>query len=138
MVIPKVNEPKYFVDFRPISLCNTIYNIFTKAIYLRIQPFISKIISHEQGGFVLGRETPKGEIIAHEVLHSIKDSAFPSFIIKLDMMKAYDRVDWDFVIQVLQRFGFSLKWCKWICSCFSGADFLVIINGAPVGFFRST
>lgn len=92
-IIPKVKEPKSFVEFRPISLCNMVNKIFTKAIYLILQHLIMKIISPEQGGFVLGRETVEGALVAHEVLHYVHTSHLSFLIVKLDMMKAYDKVD---------------------------------------------
>lgn len=92
VILPKVKEPKIFADFRPISLFNTIYKIITKAICLRLQHLIPKFISPKQGGFVPGKETVEGALIAHEVLHSINTSHLPSFIAKIDMMKAYDKV----------------------------------------------
>ena len=73
-IIPKIKDPQKFSDFRPISLCNLSYNIITKAIYMRIQHLIPRIISPEQGGFVPGRETMEGALVAHEVLHSINAS----------------------------------------------------------------
>lgn len=101
-------------------------------------PIIPNLISKEQGCFVPGRETAEGALVAHEVLDSIKKNAIQSVIIKLDMMKAYDRVDWSFLLQVLLKFGFHLKLCKWIMSCLKGAKFLVLINGSPAGFFSSS
>ena len=127
-----------FADFRPISLCNLTYKIITKAIYLRLQHLLPSIISLEQGGFVPGRETIDGALVAHEVLHSINSNQSANFIIKLDMMKAYDRVCWKFLFQVFLRMGFSKGWCKWIKACISGAWFSVIVNGKAAGFFSST
>ena len=54
------------------------------------------------------------------------------------MMKAYDRVFWSFLLQVLQQMGFSNQWCKWIRACISGAWFSVIVNGTASSFFSST
>lgn len=92
ILIPKIKEPKTFVDFFPISLCNLTYKIVSKSIYLRLQNLLPHIISHEQGGFVPGRETMEGEMVAHEVLHSININQSSNFVIKMDMHKAYDKV----------------------------------------------
>lgn len=91
-IIPKTKNPNSFVDFHPIALCNTLYKIITKAISMRLARLIPKIIVGEQGGFVPGKETAEGAIVAHEVLHSISTLSIPAMILKLYMMKAYDRV----------------------------------------------
>lgn len=93
VVIAKVKSPKSFSDFRPISLCNIVYKIFTKAIYLRLFPFISKIMFKEQGDFVPQRKIVEGALVTHEVLHTIQSNKLLSFIVKLDTMKAYTKVD---------------------------------------------
>ena len=91
-LILKVNDPYSFAECHPISLCHIIYTIITRAIYLQLKPIIPKFISIEQGGFVPGRETTKGAIIAHENIHSIKEHNISAFIVKLDMMKAYNKL----------------------------------------------
>lgn len=53
------------------------------------------------------------------------------------MEKAYDRVDWDFLLYMLQRMGFRAKWVRWIQECISSAKFSVLINGAPHGYFSA-
>lgn len=91
-IIPKEEVVKSFADFHPIALCNTLYKIFSKAISIRLSKILPKLISVEQGGFVPNREMPEGAIVAHEVLHSISLQKSPAMILKLDMIKAYDRV----------------------------------------------
>lgn len=59
---------------------------------MRLPNLIPKIVSGEQGGFVPGMEMTEGAIVAHEILHSISHLSIPTMILKLDMMKAYDRV----------------------------------------------
>lgn len=53
--------------------------------------------------------------------------------IKTDMEKAYDRVEWDFVLKILEMFGFSPVWIKWVQQCISTSSFSIFINGSPFG-----
>ena len=57
---------------------------------------------------------------------------------KLDIEQAYDRINWNCIIKVLQKMGFGAKWVKWIKRCISTTSFLVLINGSPIGFFNSS
>lgn len=84
------------------------------------------------------QETSKGAIVAHEILHSISQQKIPTMILKLDMLKAYDHVNWQSLVPVLYRFGFSRCWVKWVFSCISSSHFSVLINGSPSGFFASS
>ncbi|XP_057832660.2 cytochrome P450 750A1 [Cryptomeria japonica] len=121
-IIPKVDNPTSFSDFHLIALCTTLYKIFTKAISVRLSRLLPRIVSLEQGGFVPGRETSEGVNVAHEVLHSISQQKVLAMILKLDMLKAYDRVNWQALRVVLYHLGFSSCWVKEINVI---ADFLV-------------
>ena len=57
---------------------------------------------------------------------------------KLDLEKAYDHINWDFLMLVMQKMGFGEKWAGWIKWCISTTSFSVLINGSPTGFFQST
>ena len=92
-LIPKSDTPSKFAGFRPISLCNLIYKIITKIIATRLKKGLSLGISDEQFGFLEGRQITDAIAIAQETIHSIKIKHKKALVLKLDLIKAYDRVD---------------------------------------------
>jgi hypothetical protein len=96
-LIPKVNKSDSFEGFRPISLCNCAFKIISKILAMRIKPLLSKYITPEQFGFLEGRLIHEAIGSAQEALHSIKVQSLSSFVLKLDLSKAYDRVSWTFL-----------------------------------------
>ena len=77
-------------------------------------------------------------LIANEVIDSWKKTGEKGLICKLDIEKAYDSVNWQFLMSVMQKIGFGVKWREWIWSCISTVKFSVLINGEPAGFFSSS
>lgn len=65
-------------------------------------------------------------------------SGHPSLLCKLDIEKAFDHVNWGFLIHLLKRCGFSNKWRQWISFCLSTVRFSILINGSPCSFFGSS
>jgi hypothetical protein len=100
-LIPKSENPGNFGDYRPIALCNPLYKIITKIISNTIKSLLSFGISKEQFGFLEGRQITDAIGIVQEDLHSIKVKHINAMVLKLDMIKAYDRVDWGFLRLVL-------------------------------------
>jgi hypothetical protein len=137
VLIPKDSSPTSFDDFRPISLCNLIYKIISKVISNRIKPILGRSLSAEQLGFLKGRRIHDAIGAAHECLHSIKQKKLKALIMKLDLKKAFDCVDWDFLRLVLHAVGFGDKFITWILSCVTSANMAVLINGVPSNFFKS-
>ena len=96
VLIPKVDNPSKLMEFRPISLCNVIYKVVAKCLVNRLRPLLVDIISPEQSAFVPGRMITDNALIAFECIHYIQHENDPnkSFCAyKLDLSKAYDRVD---------------------------------------------
>jgi hypothetical protein len=109
-LIPKNKEAISFEDFRPISCCNLIYKLIAKIIALCLNPILSEIISEEQYRFLFKCQIHDTIAITQEALHSIKSKNLSSVVLKLDLSKAYDKVNWTFVRLVLIRLGMNLNY----------------------------
>jgi hypothetical protein len=108
-LIPKSDKPDSFGGFRPIALCNLVYKIITKIIAAKLKTSLSIGISKEQFGFLEGRQITDAIGVVQEALHNIKVKNVKASVLKLDLVKAYDRVDWGFLILVLLQVGLSLE-----------------------------
>jgi hypothetical protein len=74
---------------------------------------------------------------AHECIHSIKQKNQKALILKLDLKKAFDCIDWEFLRLILHAVGFGDKLTNWILACVTNANFVVLINGEASSFFKS-
>jgi hypothetical protein len=113
VLIPKTKNPTSLKDFRPISLCNVIYKVVAKCLANRLRPLLQEIISETQSAFIPGRMITDNAIIAFESIYALQQGskgAGKYCAYKLDLMKAYDRVDLNYLEEVLRKFGFAKKW----------------------------
>jgi hypothetical protein len=111
--------------------------LIAKVIANRVKPILSRALSSEQLGFLKGRQILDAIGTAQECLHSIKVKKLKALILKLDLKKAYDCVNWDFLRLILVQTGFSLSSTNWIMSCVVSSSFVVLINGETSPFFQS-
>jgi len=107
ILIPKIKLPNNVKQFRPICLLNIIYKIITKVLTMRLTKVASRVISNFQIAFIPGRNILDGIVILHETLHSLKMQKEEGIILKLDFEKAYDRVSWTFLEEILVTRNFS-------------------------------
>ncbi|XP_030495226.2 uncharacterized protein LOC115711025 [Cannabis sativa] len=137
VLIPKRGNAQCFDDYRPISLCNFSYKIISKLLANRIKKLLPGIISPSQSAFVPGRWIAENGIIAHEIMDSFKKmKGRRGFVgLKLDMSKAYDRMEWGFLDKALDSFGFGADFRRLIAKCVSSVAFSVLLNGGPLKQF---
>ncbi|XP_074277936.1 uncharacterized protein LOC141601541 [Silene latifolia] len=141
VLLPKVDQPEMVSQFRPISLCNVVYRLASKCLANRIKLVISSLISDSQQAFVPGRLMSDSSVIAHEIIHYFnktkKGSIFYA-VLKLDMHKAFDRVSWHFLMEVMRHMRFPTAWRSLIWECISTVSYRILINGEPSSVITPT
>lgn len=121
-------------DFQPISLCNVIYKIISKVLANRLKQVLPHIISSTQSAFVSGRLVTDNALVACETLHTMrgqKKGKTGSLALKLDISKAYDRVEWVFLRAIMVKLSFPENWINWVMTCVTTPTFSILINGKP-------
>jgi len=137
VLLPKVKPAVNIKQFRLICLLNVIYKIITKVLTIRLTAIVNKVISPFQIAFIPGRDILEGVVILQEVPHELRISKRSGVILKLDFEKAYDKVNWNFLKEVMSRKGFSEKWIEWIMKVVCGGRVAVNLNGELGKYFRS-
>ena len=138
LLIPKKEGVEDLRDFRPINLVGSVYKLLAKVLANRLKSVMREVIFDSQQAFVQGRQILDAVLIANETLDSrLKDNR-PGLLLKMDIEKAFDHVNWDFLMEVMSKMGFGHRWVNWMKWGFSITTFSILINGSPSGFFRSS
>lgn len=125
-------------DYRPIACCNVLYKVVSKIPANRLKKLLPSIISENQSAFIKGRLLMENVLLAAEMVKDYhKESISPRCVMKIDISKAFDSVQWEFVLKGLEALGFSVKFIHWIRLCITSPSFSVQVNGELAGYFQS-
>ena len=136
-----MKNPISVSQYRPISLCNVLYKIFSKVPANRLKKFIPELITKHQSAFAKNRLILDNVLVAFETLHCMKNhnSGQTGFMaIKLDMSKAYDRVEWNYLQKLMEKMGFCSRWIGLMLECVHTVSYSILVNGDPKGLINPT
>lgn len=129
-LIPLVKNSSSVREFRTISCCTVLYKIISKILTGRLQPVMSGLVDYRQTTFVPGRLITDNIAIIHDLVKGYgRKIISPRCMMKIDMRKAYDSVEWLSIEQMLRFLGFSLIFTQWIMECMTTVSYSVVVNG---------
>lgn len=136
VLIPKKAHPEVLPDMQPIALCNVLYKIIAKMLANRLKLVLDTVISDPQSAFVPGRAITDNILISAEIMHFLKRKRQGNegvATLKIDIAKAYDRVEWDFLRAIMLKMGFAAEWVQLIMLCITTVSYSVLRDGNKVG-----
>ncbi|XP_062104315.1 uncharacterized protein LOC133815494 [Humulus lupulus] len=136
-LIPKKDKPSRAVDYRPIACCSTIYKCISKLMYLRLVGVLPSLVNQNQGAFIKGRSIAHNVMILQDLLKNYKrKTVSPRCAIKIDISKAYDTVNWDFLEALLNAFNLPEKFVQRVMICLRSTTYSITMNGRVQGSFE--
>ncbi|KAH1065548.1 hypothetical protein J1N35_030535 [Gossypium stocksii] len=136
-LVPKKLNSSCMKDFRPISCCSVIYKCITRILIDRLTSFLPKLNVGNQSAFIHGRNISHNILLAQEMVRGYgRKSLSPRCAMKIDLQKAYNFLNWDFIFATLEALGFPLLFIRWIGSCVTQPRYSISFNGGLVGYFK--
>ena len=115
-------------------MCNILYKLISKVLANRFKNFLPSIISESQSAFQSCKVISNNILVAFETLHHMKNKKSKKMgfmAMKLDMNKAYDRVEWRYLGKIMEKLGFCDKWVSLVFECITTVSYSILVNGEP-------
>ena len=123
-------------NWRPISLLNVDYKVASKALANRIIPLLPKVIHPDQSGYVKGRNMSDSLRSILDILSYTEKQNLSGILLSLDFQKAFDTLEWDFMLKTLKAFNFGEGFIRWVKLLYTDVSSCVMNNGYSSGFFK--
>lgn len=136
-LLPKEKKDLRFLkNWRPVSLLNTDYKILTKALAIRLQKVIPTLINSDQVGYIKGRYIGENIRVIFDLMRFAEQEQCDAFIAQIDFEKAFDSIEWPFLLQVLKSYNFGDNFQKWTKILYTDISSCVGNNGTYSSYFK--
>ena len=123
-------------DYHPIALCNILYKLISKVLANRLKKILHYVISESQSAFQSSKAITYNILVAFQTLHHMKaqkSKKIGFMAMKLDMSMAYDCVEWEYLVRIMEKTGFCEKWVTLVLECISTVSYSILVNREPKG-----
>ena len=124
----KKKDRQRIENYRPITLTNTDYKIYTKSIVDKLGKIIHKIIHPNQAGFIPGRNIHDHTRLTRSMVHYCEIHEKNGYVLSLDQEKAYDKIAHDYLWCVLEKYGLPPKFIQKIQRLYKSTQTIVSVN----------
>ena len=131
----KGKDRSYLVNWRPISLLNFDYKLLTKVLANRVKKVIPSIISSSQTAYVRDRSITDSVKLVQDIIHLLDLQKSPGLLLLADFQKAFDSINWKYVIDILERFNFGPTFVRWVEIIYTNISSCVTNNGRSSHYF---
>ena len=130
VLLPKKNDAVDAKDYRPVSLMHSAAKILCKLLANRLAPELSKLVSAGQSAFIRGRSIQDNFLYVKNVIRQAHLKKSPMLFLKLDIAKAFDSLNWGFLLRVLERMGFGQRWRDIVSLLLASSSSRIMLNGS--------
>ena len=128
-LIYKKSDRSLISNYRPISLTNIDYKILAAVLANRLQSVIQKLVSYNQSAYVKGRYIGTNCRLICDIFEYCNTNNKPGAILFIDFKKAFDSVEWIFMLNVLKKLNFGNYFIKWVEILYKNPEFVIKNNG---------
>jgi hypothetical protein len=131
VLVPKKSCLERVTNFIPISLAHNFSKIISKIFANRLGPELDSLISSSQTTFIKHHCIHDNFMFVQEAIRELHKKKNPTLFIKLDISKAFDMVNWPYLLDIMTFLGFGQKWRNWMSSLWCTTSSSVLLNGEP-------
>jgi Reverse transcriptase (RNA-dependent DNA polymerase) len=136
IMLPKREGAVKLSDYRPISIINLFPKLLSKVLANRLSKELPNLISVNQTAFMRGRHISENFIAMREILHHIHSTKASAVFMKIDFSKAFDSVNWSFLMAVMKARGFTDRWMQWMHKMLTSSSSRLMLNGEVSQYFK--